>query len=97
MSSSSGERKTIHIAIGRPYAMSSKEAACPIEMAGLYPNIRDIRGADTLQALTLAVEFVKITIQKWEEKGFHFGPLEDSELPPGTSFQPNETGREQGG
>ena len=72
MRSPTGDSKTIHVEIGRPYPISSNEAACPITMTGLYPNISDLHGTDTLQALALALEFVRLTIHSWEKKGFTF-------------------------
>jgi hypothetical protein len=72
MKSPTGDSKAVHVEIGRPYVVSAEEAACPIAMTGLYPHIQDIHGTDTLQALALALEFVRITIRKWEEKGFTF-------------------------
>lgn len=76
-----GELKPVDIEIGRPYQVSADEAACPIAMTGIYPKIHDIHGTDTLQALALALEFVRITIRKWEEKGFTFH-FPDGELLP---------------
>lgn len=70
--SPAGDSKTIHVEIGRPYSISEDEAACPIAMTGLYPNISDLHGTDTLQALALALEFVRLTIHSWEKKGFEF-------------------------
>ena len=81
MKSSSGDSKSVHVEIGRPYVVSAEEAACPIAMTGLYPRVQDIHGTDTLQALALALEFVRITIRKWEEKGFTFEFPEGGALP----------------
>lgn len=69
-----GETKPIHIAIGRPYRISDEQAACPISMRGLYPKLPDLRGVDTFQALAIALQFVRQTIEAWEKKGhtFHF-------------------------
>ena len=72
MKSPEGNSRPISVQIGRPYSISPDESACPISMVGLYPKIRDICGIDTFQSLALALEFVRITIRKWEEKGFKF-------------------------
>lgn len=81
MKSPAGDSKSVHVEVGRPYSISSEESACPIAMTGLYPNIQDLHGTDTLQALALALEFVRITIRKWEEKGFTFEFPEGGPLP----------------
>ena len=72
MKSPNGDSRLIRIQIGKPYSISPEESACPISMIGLYPNVQDIHGLDTFQSLALALEFVRITIRKWEEKGFKF-------------------------
>jgi hypothetical protein len=82
MKSPNGDSKSIHVKIGLPYLLSHDEAACPISMTGLYPKIQDIHGIDTLQALALAFEFIRITIRKWEEKGFTFEFPQGGKLPP---------------
>lgn len=79
--SPTGDSKTIHVEIGRPYPISSVEAACPVAMTGLYPNISDLHGTDTLQALALALEFVRLTIHDWEKKGFTFEFSQGGQLP----------------
>ena len=81
MRSPTGDSTSVHVEIGRPYLVSADEAACPIGMTGLYPRIHDIHGTDTLQALALALEFVRITIHTWEEKGFTFEFPEGGDLP----------------
>lgn len=87
MKSPNGDSKSVHVEIGRPHTISPDEAACPISMTGLYPTIQDIHGTDTLQALALALEFVRITIRKWEEKGFTFEFPEGGKLPTEIWFQ----------
>jgi len=67
-----GVRKTLFIKIGQPYLISPDESACPISMVGFYPSISDIHGVDTFQALALALEFVRKTIQGFEKKGYTF-------------------------
>ena len=81
MKSPAGDSKIIHVEIGRPYSISPEEAACPIAMTGLYPNIQDIHGTDTLQALALALEFVRHAIQGREKKGFTFEFPDGGALP----------------
>lgn len=81
MISSEGVRKPIFVKIGQPYSISPNEAACPIAIAGLYPSISDIHGVDTFQALALAFEFVRTTIQAWEKEGYTF-EFNQGEAPP---------------
>jgi hypothetical protein len=90
MKSPTGDSKSVHVVIGRPYVVSADEAVCPIAMTGLYPRIQDVHGTDTLQALALALEFVRITIRKWEEKGFTFAFPEGGTLPSTIWFEQRE-------
>ncbi|MDD4872183.1 MAG: hypothetical protein PHR77_16630 [Kiritimatiellae bacterium] len=87
MTSPKGESKFVVIEIGRPYSIANDEAACPISMHGLYPKIKDLHGVDTLQALALAFEFIRITIQKWEEKGYIFEFQNGATLPANIWFE----------
>lgn len=64
-----GRTKDVRIRIGRPYQVSENEGACPVEMDGLYPNISDIHGVDTFQALALAVDFVRKIMKNLKDKG----------------------------
>jgi len=54
-----------------------------------------IHGVDTLQALALAFEFIRVTIRKWEEKGFVFGSpkAENCRLKSGLSRRKNDANR----
>ncbi|MGI5867897.1 MAG: DUF6968 family protein [Kiritimatiellia bacterium] len=81
MKSPDGVSTSVHVEIGRPYTVSAEEAACPVAMSGLLPRISDIHGIDAFQALDLALEFVKTTIQAWETKGFAFAFPDGSTLP----------------
>ena len=81
MKSPAGVSTSVHVEIGRPYVVSAEESACPIAMTGFFSGIQDIRGTDTFQALALALEFVRVTIRKWEEKGFAFEFPEGGEFP----------------
>lgn len=72
MVSPKGEKTPIHLEIGCPYRISGKGAACPVAMRGLYDELPDIHGADTLQALGLALGLMRQMIQHWEEQGHVF-------------------------
>lgn len=54
-----GTRLRIHVRIGRPYAETKSEWACPVEVEGLAGKLPDIRGIDALQALWLAILIVR--------------------------------------
>jgi hypothetical protein len=68
----SGKTRRVHIRLGCPYKISEEEAACPVALDGLYEEPCDIRGANTFQALALALGFVRRTIIDWTEKGYTF-------------------------
>ena len=50
-----GERVAVTVAIGHPYPTSEGDWACAVEVAGLHGRLKDIVGADSLQALCLAI------------------------------------------
>jgi hypothetical protein len=68
----SGKTRPVHIRLGCPYQISEDEAACPVALDGLYEKPCDIHGADTFQALALALGFVRRTIMDWKGKGYTF-------------------------
>ena len=55
--------------IGKPYEVTREEWACPAEVAGLDPRYPDMRGADSLQALCLAISLVSSRLEAVIEKG----------------------------
>jgi hypothetical protein len=63
-------RFPFRICIGKPYAeLNGKRWACPVFLDGLDRRGPDIRGVDSLQALTLAIYFAKNTLQSFVERG----------------------------
>ena len=76
-----GDRKKISVTIGKPYRTQG-HAACPVGIRGLYDRLHDIHGDDTWQALLLAIQFVRITLGLWKQKGFRFAS------PDGNIFNP---------
>jgi hypothetical protein len=59
-----GVRSDLTICIGRPYMAISGDAACPVEIKGASTKTRTIHGIDTLQALTLALQFVDVILKE---------------------------------
>ena len=70
-----GRRVSGHIAVGQPYALAggdpaaSFESHCPIEIDGLYSVKHPLIGAGTLQALTLGLRTLGVTLQAFLESG----------------------------
>jgi len=81
-----GERKSITIRIGKPYPVSNSEWACPVALDGLYKNLGDQYGIDSLQSLNLAMRLAQQLLSGLEEDGGHFffeegtGPIAVSEI-----------------
>ena len=50
-----GSEKPVRIRVGHPYQDTTSVWACPIEMAGFERRYPDIRGEDSVQALSLAI------------------------------------------
>jgi hypothetical protein len=67
-----GERKSITIRIGKPYPVSDSEWACPVALEGLYKNLADQYGIDSLQSLILAMRLAQQLLSNFEEDGGHF-------------------------
>jgi len=58
-----GARTEITIQIGQPYWIQRDiEAACPVAIKGLLDDIEDIRGIDFVDAVSLAIKFVDVTL-----------------------------------
>ena len=64
-----GERHRIVVKLGRPYQTSTGEWACPVKIRGLYNNLCDIHGQDSLQALCLATSLVRTLLNSFVEGG----------------------------
>jgi hypothetical protein len=54
----SGERREGRIAIGMPVAIADNEATCAYALDGLEYVAGPMRGADTMQALCIALRFI---------------------------------------
>lgn len=66
---SKGRTIDLTIMIGLPFEVSHDEWACAVSMEGLYKQRGPIFGVDSLQALMLAVKFVKDLLEDFYEKG----------------------------
>jgi hypothetical protein len=54
-----GERKAIEVQIGRPHWDERGSWACPVLVTSISDKVREIHGEDSMQALCLAVQFVR--------------------------------------
>lgn len=64
-----GSRTPLVVTVGRPYVVDEAEARCPILIAGLDGQSADIAGSDTLQALGLALSFIRRRLEHQIEQG----------------------------
>ncbi len=64
-----GSEKPVRIRVGHPYQDTTSVWACPIEMAGFERRYPDIRGEDSMQALSLAISLAWLRVQDFVEKG----------------------------
>lgn len=64
-----GTRTPVAVTVGRPYVVDEAEARCPILLAGLDGGNADIAGSDTLQALGLALSFIRRRLEHQVEQG----------------------------
>lgn len=67
--SATGERFTASVEIGKPYRVPDGHWACPVKIRGLYDNLADITGEDSLQALCLAASLVRSLLGAVIENG----------------------------
>ena len=67
--SGKGEKKSLRLAVGRPYRINDISWACPIQLEGLHEKLRDIVGGDSWQALGLAVGLLRQLLGYFVEEG----------------------------
>jgi hypothetical protein len=60
------------VSVGEPYENGSGGWACTVALQGLYARLADIHGADSLQALCLALTLVRDLLEDVLERGGHF-------------------------
>ena len=64
-----GAARPITIRIGRPEQVGPGEWACAVAMEGLHDRLAPVRGADALQALTLAWQLAERLLAGFVERG----------------------------
>jgi hypothetical protein len=77
---SGGTKKRVAVRIGKPYCISAQEWASPVELRGHEPRYPDIRGADPLQALCLAISLIRSRLEDFMSKGGKVLHVEDGSL-----------------
>ena len=66
---SSGERVRVTASLGSPYEVHPGEWACPVSLSGLYPQLPDVHGGSSLQALCLAASLLRQLLTNFVEGG----------------------------
>ena len=66
---SDGSRRPVRLRVGKPYMISTSEWACPVELKGFEARYPDIRGNDSMQALSLALSLVWRRLEDFLQKG----------------------------
>jgi hypothetical protein len=64
-----GEKVAIIVEIGQPYQSAEGEWRTPVALHGLHERLSDICGEDSLQSLSLAVEFIRRRLASVVERG----------------------------
>jgi hypothetical protein len=64
-----GSERAVKFRVGQPYQDGADGWACPVELAGFERRYADIRGADSMQALNLAIAFALLRVEDFIEKG----------------------------
>ena len=72
-----GERVSVTLRIGSPFRASDVDWACPVAAEGLYPNLSDIHGIDSFQALALAQKLLLQLMTGVVEDGGSFRNVDD--------------------
>ena len=75
-----GDRRDVVVEIDRPYKTPERDWACPVAIRGMYDNLADIHGEDSLQALCLAASLVRTLLTAFvSDGGKIFSPDSESE------------------
>ncbi len=64
-----GEPLVVELEIGTPYRCASGEWACPLALGGLHDRLPDAHGADSFQALCMAIALAQDLLQGFRENG----------------------------
>lgn len=67
--SADGVRRRVTLRVGKPYKRSSREWACPAEIRGFERRYPDMSGANSIQALCLAIAVVRSRVEDFINKG----------------------------
>src|SRR5919106_2960760 len=67
--SADGAERAVRFRVGRPYADGADVWACPVELSGFERRYPDVRGSDSLQALSLALSLAWGRMKNFVEKG----------------------------
>ena len=67
--SADGVRRRVTLRVGKPYKRSPRDWACPAEIRGLETRYPDMSGANSMQALCLAVAIVRMRVEDFIAKG----------------------------
>ncbi len=78
----SGAKRPVRLRVGKPYFVADGEWACPIELNGFEPRHPDIRGADSMQSLCLAISLVRARLEDFLAKGGKVLHMDGSECDP---------------
>ena len=76
-----GERFIIDLAVGRPYPDPKHEGTwrCPVSLAGLDNRVPDLAGVGSLQALCIAMNFIRRRLLDTRDQGIRFFTREESQ------------------
>jgi len=77
--SSKGEKKIVHLVLGKPYQVNDVSWACSVQVEGLHKDLRDIVGCDSWQALSLALSFIRQLLGYCLEDGCKIFGKEDGD------------------
>jgi hypothetical protein len=64
-----GSKRKVLVRVGKPYKDADGPWRCPCELAGFEPRYVDMAGADSMQALCLAVSVVRRRLEHFIEDG----------------------------
>ena len=76
-----GERVAVVAEIGQPYQSAEGDWRTPVALHGLHERLSDICGEDSLQSLTLAVEFIRRRLALVVERGDQLLDTEGDDFP----------------
>jgi uncharacterized protein DUF6968 len=64
-----GSKKPVQLRVGKPYKIADGDWACPCELVGFERRHPDMRGADSMQALCLAISLLRRRLEDFVDKG----------------------------